>query len=50
MNDPYWELVCEQWSNIVMWYQLFLTDGKPITSDDAFLYTVATFSARWKTP
>jgi hypothetical protein len=23
MNDPYWDVICEQWSNILMWYQLF---------------------------
>jgi hypothetical protein len=23
MNDPYWDMICEQWSNISRWYQLF---------------------------
>ena len=29
MNDPYWDLVCEHWSDILMWYQLFASQ-KPV--------------------
>jgi hypothetical protein len=23
MDDPYWDVICEQWSDILRWYQLF---------------------------
>jgi len=29
MDDPYWEIVSEQWPNILRWYQLF-ADKKPV--------------------
>ena len=33
MNDPYWDVVCEQWSNIVMWYQLFASKNPVMLYD-----------------
>jgi hypothetical protein len=33
MNDPYWDVVCEQWSDILMWYQLFASKNPVMLYD-----------------
>jgi hypothetical protein len=33
MNDPYWDVVCEHWSDILMWYQLFASKNPVMLYD-----------------
>jgi hypothetical protein len=36
MDDPYWDVICEQWSDIT-------AEGKPTASDDAFWRAASDF-------